>query len=55
MLKNEIQQKYSENIGDHIKIIELNDIEEDWENISKAVKEIAPEIIGKIKNKKKMV
>ncbi|KAF0746159.1 Transposon TX1 uncharacterized protein [Aphis craccivora] len=33
-------------------IIELNDIEKDWENVSKAVKEIAAEIIGKIKREK---
>jgi len=54
MLKNEeIQQKYSKSIGEYIKSIELNNIGEDWDKVSKAIKEIAADNIGKIRNKKK--
>lgn len=31
----------------------MNDIDEDWDKVSKAIKEIAAENIGKIRNKKK--
>ncbi|XP_015371362.1 PREDICTED: craniofacial development protein 2-like [Diuraphis noxia] len=54
MLKDEeIQQKYSKSIGEYIKGIELNDIDEDWDKVSKAIKQIAVENIGMIRNEKK--
>jgi exonuclease III len=54
MLKDEeIQQKYSYSIGEYIKGIELNDIDEDWDKVSKAIKEVAAKDIGKTRNKKK--
>jgi len=46
MLKNEeIQQKYSKSIGEYKKSIELNDIDEDWDKVSKSIKEIAAETL----------
>jgi len=42
MLKNEeIQQKYSKNVDEYVKSIELNDIDEDWDKVSKVTKEIS--------------
>ncbi|KAL4148000.1 hypothetical protein QTP88_002308 [Uroleucon formosanum] len=54
MLKDEeIQQKYSKSIGEYVKSMELNNIDEDWDKVSKAIKQIAVESIGMIRNKKK--
>lgn len=54
MVKDEeIQQKYSKSIGEYVKIMELNNIDEDWDKASKAIKQIAVENIGMIRNKKK--
>lgn len=54
MLKNEkVQQKYSKNVGEYIKNIELSNMDKDWATVSKAIKEIAVEYVSKIKNKKK--
>jgi succinate dehydrogenase/fumarate reductase flavoprotein subunit len=54
MLKDEeIQQKYLKSIGEYIKKIKLNDVDKDWEKVSKAIKQIATENIGMIRNKKK--
>lgn len=50
MLQNEkIQQKYSKNICEYIKSIELNDIDKDWVKVRKAIKEIAAENMGNIR------
>ncbi|KAE9523129.1 hypothetical protein AGLY_016470 [Aphis glycines] len=49
----EIQQKYSKSIGEYVKGIELNEIDEDWDKVSKVIKEVAAKDIGKTRNKKK--
>jgi len=49
----EIQQNYLKNVGEYVKSVELNDIDEDWDKVSKVVKEIAVKNIGKLKNKEK--
>lgn len=48
-----VQQKYIKYVGEYIKNVKLNDIDEDWVRASKAFKEIAMEHIGKIKCSKK--
>lgn len=54
MLKDEeIQQKYSKSIGEYVKSVKLNNIDEDWDKVSKAIKQIVVEDIGMIRNKKK--
>jgi len=54
MLKDEkVQQKYTKFVGEYVKNVQLNDMDEDWARFSKAVKEIAMEHVGKIKCSKK--
>ncbi|KAL4089543.1 hypothetical protein QTP88_024563 [Uroleucon formosanum] len=54
MLKDEeIQQKYSKIIGEYVKSMELNNIDEHWDKVSKTIRQIAVENIGMIRNKKK--
>ncbi|KAL4126110.1 hypothetical protein QTP88_010339 [Uroleucon formosanum] len=46
MLKDEkVQQKYIKYVGEYVKNVKLNDMDEDWVRTSKAVKEIAMEHI----------
>ncbi|KAL4148527.1 hypothetical protein QTP88_002756 [Uroleucon formosanum] len=54
MLKNEkLQQKYTKYVGEYVKNVKLNYMDEEWVRASKAVKEIAMEHVGKIKCSKK--
>lgn len=50
---DKIQQECSVKMREHVKNIEEVDIEEEWSKISKAIKKVAEQIIGRLISEKK--
>lgn len=50
---DKIQQEFSVQMREHVENIEEEDIEEEWSKISKAIKKVAEQVIGRLKSGKK--